>query len=471
MKLSLKIKLTISYIFLALFLVSALLVVSNYFLQQKFQKYIIDIQEKENLSIVELVENEFENSEEQTLVKNLENIGNTALSQGIILMVSDMAGNELFCMSTLDSQMCDNMIESMRAHMASIYPNFKGEYMQKEYEVLNNSQLVGSVTLGYYGPFYYNDEDIQFLKVLNQVLLITAFVFLIFAALLGFYMAGRITEPIKKVIDKTKQIEMGNFENRMDFHTNTQEINQLVHSVNGLAATLEKQQQSKKRMARDYAHELRTPLATLQSSLEAMIDGIWEPTPERLNSCREEILRLTRMLTDLDKLVKIENENIVLMKSEFDLSKVVEQVALMSQPELLNKNIHLNLELFPFKLFADKDKIAQVIINLLSNAIKYTDDNGEILLNVHYDKEEAVFIIKDSGIGIAKEEQDEIFSHLYRTDKSRARNTGGSGIGLAVTKAIVEAHKGKITVNSQPKNGSQFTVILPLHNINEKNEF
>ena len=459
--LSLRLKLTISYIFLALILVSALFVVSNYFLQQQFQNYIISTQEKENLSVVTLVKQEFKETGEMPTLEKLENIGNTALTQGIVLMVSDNAGRELFCMSNIERQMCDNMIESMSAHMASIYPGFDGEYMQKDYDLVIDGQKTGVVTLGYYGPFYYNDEDVQFLKVLNQVLLLTAVVFFLFAVLLGFYMAGRITKPIKKVIDKTKQIEMGNYEDRMDFTSNTQELNQLIESVNGLAATLQKQQQSKKRMAGDYAHELRTPLATLQSSLEAMIDGIWEPTTERLNSCREEILRLTRMLTDLDKLVKIEDENIVLNKSVFDLSEVVKQVVVVSQSKLHAKRIYLKEELTSCMLLADRDKIAQVIMNLLSNAIKYTDEEGEILLRVYSKEKQVVFSIQDTGIGIEREEYDEIFSHLYRTDKSRARKTGGSGIGLAVTKAIVEAHKGKITVNSQPMQGSLFTVILP----------
>lgn len=462
MNLSLKVKLAISYVLLSLFLVSSLLFVSNYFLEKKFQNYIISTQDKKNHDIVHSVTNQFGDKGEFPSMDTLENIGNAALSEGLILMVTDLNNNQLFCMSTLDSQMCVNMLDSMRSNMAKIYPNFNGRYIEQDYDVIKKGTKVATVTLGYYGPYFYNDEDLHFIEVLNKVFFSMGVLFLIVATILGFYMANRISMPIKKVIDKTMQIEAGNFSERLTLVSKTNEINQLIHSVNILADTLEKQQLSKKRMARDYAHEFRTPLAALQSNLEAMIDGILEPDPERLESCREEILRLTRMISDIDKIVQIENDNLKLEKTKFDLVSVINQIVLNFQPELANQNIQIETSTNPCEIYADKDKITQVIINLLSNAVKYTDKGGKIQIRVNKSAHKAEFIISDTGVGMDEKDLPNIFDHLYRTDKSRDRNTGGSGIGLSVVKAIVEAHGGHIEVTSQLSKGSQFIFTLPM---------
>ena len=460
MKISLKVKLTLSYILLSLFLVSALLVVSNRLLNQKFQSYIMETQENKNQNIVDLVTETFNKNSQKPSIEALESIGNTALSQGMVLMVTDLKKNEIFCMSTVDSRMCDNMIESMRAKMATIYPNFKGAYTQKKYDIIVEDTKIGIVTLGYYGPFYYEDADVQFLKVLNGVFLGISIVFLIIATLLGVFMAGRISKPIKKVIDQTKEIETGNYTNRLTNISKTKEINQLIHSINTLADTLESQQRSKRRMAQDYAHEFCTPLATLQSNLEAMIDGIWEPTNERLESCREEILRLTRMISEIDKIVKIENDRLVLQKTTFDLADVVKQAVVNMQLDVATKHLHLENTTSSCEIYADKDKIMQVILNLLTNAIKYTDSEGSIKIELENYNTKVELKISDTGIGIGKEDLPNVFEYLYRADKSRNRDTGGSGIGLSVVKAIVEAHGGTIRAKSELGKGSEFTVTL-----------
>jgi len=461
MKISLKMKLTLSYVLLSLFLVSSLFFVSNYLLQKKFQSYIINTQEKKNDNIVSLVTNEFDENGKIPDGDVFQNIGDTALSEGLVLMVNDLKDVQLFCMSDVYSETCANMIESMSTHMATIYPNFNGKYEQKSYDILKNNIKVGTVTLGYYGPFFYNDQDIQFLDVLNKIFLGVAILFLIIAGVLGYVMANRISKPIKKVIDKTRQIETGDYSDRLAFTSRTKEINQLINSVNTLAETLEKQQISKKRMASDYAHEFRTPLATLQLNLEAMIDGIWEPNVQRLDSCREEILRLTRMISDIDKIVKTENNSISLEKTKFDLAKVVDQIILTFQPSIVAKNINIETQTTKCEIYADKDKIIQVIVNLLSNAIKYTDIGESIKITVNKYTNKAELIVSDSGIGIAAKDLPNIFEHMYRADRSRDRSTGGSGIGLSVVKAIVDAHGGSISTKSELSKGSEFTVSLP----------
>jgi signal transduction histidine kinase len=293
----------------------------------------------------------------------------------------------------------------------------------------------------------------------NDIFLFGAILALIAAIVLGIFMASKIGGPIKKVIEQTEKIEGGDYNSLIEFKTNTKEVDKLIHSVNSLAATLERQHTIRKRLAQNYAHELRTPLASLQSNLEAMIDGIWEPTNERLESCNEEILRLTRMLSGIDKIAEIEDNNMSLNKSSFDLLEFTNKIMLNFESLIEDKNITLSIEGTPCNLNADKDKTGQVLINLVSNAIKYTQQNGKIIISIIDQGNFIELSVKDNGIGIDKEDIPNIFEHLYRTDKSRASTTGGSGMGLAVVKAIVDAHQGKITVESEK--GSKFTVTLP----------
>ncbi len=458
---SLKIKLALSYIFLSLFLVSALLITSNYYLEEQFRSYIMESQEKKNLAIVEQVSGILDQNGNILNDEILLSIGNAALNEGMVLMVSDLSGLELFCMSTIDSMMCDNMLESMQNHMESIYPGFAGEYEQKNYDVIKNNDRVAIVTLGYYGPYYYNDADIHFLEVLNRVFITVAAIFLLLAVVFGYVMAEKISWPIRRVIDKTKEIEDGNYQDRLDGKTNTKEIDQLLHSVNSLADTLQKQQMMKKRLAADYAHELRTPLTTIQSNLEAMIDGIWEPTSDRLESCREEVQRLTRMIANIENIDRMESDNLRLTKEKFDLSETTSQIIMNFHADFESKDIRIKFEKDEKLVHADKDKIKQVIVNLISNAIKYTHSGGEILIQISEDGSGTRFMIRDNGIGIEAEDIPNIFEHLYRADRSRTRSTGGSGIGLSVVKAIIEAHNGEVSVESRPGAGSTFEFYIP----------
>ncbi len=460
MKISLRTRLIISYTVLSLFLVLSLLILSNIFLEKQFNQYIEGKQDEKNLSIVKSVLAEFEAGKEPSS-EYLLSIGQSALNDGIILMVNDNLGNELFCMSCYDNMRCENMLDSMESTMRKRYPNFEGKYTEKVYLLDKNDVSFGTVTLGYYGPFYYNEADFKFIEVLNNLLAGAALIFLVIAVFVGFFMANRISEPIKVVTGKTQKIEKGNYADRIEFTSKTMEIDSLIDSVNALAASLEEQQELKKRMAMDYAHEFRTPLAAIQSNLEGIIDGIFEPTNDRIESIRQEILRLSRMVSDIDKITDLQKNNLILHREKFDFFLLLKQNLITFEAKLSEKQIKLKVKGEPCCIYGDKDKISSVIINLISNAVKYTDTLGEIDASIKDEGERIVFTVSDTGVGIDEVDLPYIFEHLYRVDPSRARDTGGFGIGLSVTKAIVEAHGGQITVQSEPKKGSVFTIILP----------
>lgn len=213
------------------------------------------------------------------------------------------------------------------------------------------------------------------------------------------------------------------------------------------------------------AHELRTPLTAISAHLEAMISGLWEPTPKRLSACYEEVGRLSHLINDLQRLSQIEGENLKLHRTPEDLLKIAALATETMEGEALKKKLTLTVKGEPSLIEVDRERILQVVINLLSNAIKYTGEGGHITLEILDTPEESILQVTDDGIGIPQEEIPLIFERFYRTDKSRSRKTGGAGIGLTIVKSIVSAHGGTITAESEVDKGSTFTVILPKNNL------
>jgi two-component system sensor histidine kinase BaeS len=191
-----------------------------------------------------------------------------------------------------------------------------------------------------------------------------------------------------------------------------------------------------------------------------MIDGTWKADAKRLGSCHEEIVRLSSLVGDIEKLTRYEGENLVLNIKRFDIYTLLQRVVSNYRIEYRKKNVSLDLDGSEEFIEADEDKISQVVINLLSNALKYTPEGGSVGITMKSSEHFTEIIIADNGIGIASEDLPNIFERFYRTDKSRTRLTGGTGIGLAIAKTIMDAHHGDITVLSEPGKGSVFTIIL-----------
>lgn len=460
MKYKLRTKLSLSYVFITLLIVVLISLLVNFLLEKQFNNYIIKEQESKNQQIVQMLSQQYKNQHWD--LNAVENIGTNALEQGLIIKLTDKSGKTIWDATIHNQGLCMQMIDHMSKNMLSHYPNFKGGYTKKIYPVQQSSAHIGVVEIGYYGPFYFSDNDLAFINTLNKLLFGVALLAIMIAFGLGAIMSERISKPILQTISAAQRIAWGNFKDRIDEKSATLEINQLIEAINSLADNLDKQEVLRKRMSADVAHELRTPLATLQSHLEAMLDGIWEADQARLNSCHEEVLRINKLVGDLEKLAKYESENLVLEKSEFDLTALAESILLNFEMEALKKNISIDLSSKPQKIWADKDKISQLIVNLVANALKFTPEGGLIRVHIEADAKDLKLLVKDNGQGIPVVDLPYVFDRFYRADKSRNRITGGSGIGLAISKAIVDAHKGSISVDSQVGIGTTFTVIFPL---------
>jgi signal transduction histidine kinase len=277
---------------------------------------------------VNLVEKQYDVSSGDWNRYAIENIGMNALEQGIILKVKDTGGQTVWDATVHNNGLCVRMLEQMAQNMKRQNPNFKGGYEETTFLAVSNQKNIGEADIGYYGPYYYTNNDIEFLNRINTVLVVIGFASLFFAFILGSFMSRRISRPISKAIRAAAEISKGNFKERIKETSDTREISQLTDSVNNMAESLEKQQTLRKTMAADVSHELRTPLATLQSSLEAMIDGIWEPDNKNLVRCHSETIRLGKLIKDLEELAKFEGEIINLTMDNYDISNQVESVLL-----------------------------------------------------------------------------------------------------------------------------------------------
>ena len=459
---TLRFKLTAAFLLITLIAFAVIGVFANVILENQFEKYIMDNLDKKNGEIVAVLGNRYVAWGGKWDGSGIENIGMSALADGLIVRVSDSDGTDVWDAMTHNSGLCAELLQSMAENMKRHSPGFDGGYTEKSYPITVNGAAVGNVTIGYYGPYFYTDNDINFLNTLNELLALAAVIAAILSFMLGSYMAKRLSGPIARVVKTAEQICEGNYKARVSEATNTSEIVELTDTVNALADTLGRQETLRKRLTADVAHELRTPIANLQSHLEAMIDGIWKPDTDRLKSCHDETVRLSKIVGDLETLARYDGENVVLNIERVGLSELIKNIVSSFENEFRSKKISLSVDLPELYMKADRDKIAQVFVNILSNALKYTPEGGEITITATQGALEAQIRVTDTGIGISKEDLPYIFDRFYRADRSRSRITGGSGIGLAIAKSLIEAHGGKISVNSEPGEGSEFTVALPL---------
>ncbi len=460
MKFSLKSKLSLTIAIVVLLTVALISMLSNYFIQDQFKGYIASQQQKATEQIVKNIGAQYDEKNHSWDVDFVHAIGMSALNEGYIIKVYNDSGSVVWDAETCDMILCTNVMDEI-SHRMMEYPGFEGEYTTEKFPVIQGTKEVGIVSIGFYGPFCLSEDDFRFLDALNRIFLGVGILSLLVSVAAGVFLARNLSNPILKTVEVTKNIADGKYGTRISEKTGTKEVDQLIESINHLAQALEKQEALRRRLTADVAHELRTPLTTVQTHIEAILEGVWEPTKERLESCYAEMNRLSILVSDLESLAKVESENLKLNKTELNLADLIEKTLSSHEMEFQDKNLKVVVSGSCPAIMADRDRISQVLINLISNAVKYTEEGGEIRITLSDQGDTVNIQVEDNGIGISQEELPHIFERFYRTDKSRNRTTGGAGIGLAIVKSIVMAHDGKIEVESKENEGSCFTVMLP----------
>jgi two-component system sensor histidine kinase BaeS len=305
--------------------------------------------------------------------------------------------------------------------------------------------------------------DAIFLAAVNRSVLVGALIAGLAAVAVTLALSTRILRPIEHLTKAAQRMEKGDLTVRVPV-TFEDEIGQLAQAFNSLAGSLTQQEQLRRNMVTDVAHELRTPLTNLRGYLEAARDGLVPPDGALVDNLYEETMLLSRLVADLQELAQAEAGQLTLVRQPASLSGIVEQAVAILRPQANAKGLALTTEL-PGDLppvYVDSERIGQVVRNLLNNAVAHTAEGGEIAVTARAANAEVAVAVRDSGTGIAPEHLPYVFDRFYRADKSRARQTGGAGLGLAIAKQLVIAHGGSIKVESAPGQGTTFTFTLPV---------
>ncbi len=314
-----------------------------------------------------------------------------------------------------------------------------------------------------------------FLAGINRTLLLAAGVAGVAAVLLTLGLSRRILKPVETLTAAARQMEKGDLSQRVEVQSDD-ELGELARAFNAMADGLNRLEELRRNMVSDVAHELRTPLSNIQGYLEALQDGVVEPKREVIDSLHEEAMLLNRLVDDLQELALAEAGQLRLERQPVAPADLVNKATDAARAQAAAKGIALQADLpedLPL-VNVDPQRIGQVLGNLLSNALIHTPSGGQVVISARRCPEAASLTVEgaresevglsisDTGEGIPSEHLPYIFERFYRADKSRSRATGGTGLGLAIARQLVEAHGGRIEVESEVGQGTVFTFTLPV---------
>ncbi len=329
------------------------------------------------------------------------------------------------------------------------------------YGIYTRGKRIGSLYLDpVAGP---SEADAAFLSTVNRSVLVGALIAGLAAVVITLALSGRILRPVKRLTVAAQRMEKGDLSARVPVDS-TDEIGKLGHAFNAMAGSLAQQEELRKNLVNDVAHELRTPLTNLRGYLEAARDGLVAPDAALVDNLYEETMLLNRLVADLQELAQAEAGQLALERQPAALAGIVEQAVAMLRPQAEARGLALEVDLpadLPL-LDVDSERVGQVLRNLLNNAAAHTPPGGRIAVAARMEDRQVAVSVRDTGAGISPEHVPHVFDRFYRADQSRARQTGGAGLGLAIARQLVVAHGGSIRVESQVGQGSVFTFTLPV---------
>lgn len=469
MKVTLKSKLSLG--FLAAVLGSLIIAgfISNIMINKIFNTYLKEENNSKINKTVNMV-NELYDENNKLSDSARQQLQRYSQMENMYIEIMDSNGNQIYTSGMPNFNGMKNMGAMMGSRMHNLMTGDNGDYTEEKHDLIKGSKKTGTVICGYFSSSLMTSGAVTFIMTLNRSFVISAIIALIFGLLLSIMISNQLSKPLVKITHTANEIRNGNLQLRSDVNSSTKEIQDLSLSINYLAETLNHQEIYRKRMTADMAHEIRTPLTTLKTHIEALIDGIWEPTTERFESFYEEIERLNKLVDNLRDLSKLEESKLNLIKSKFNLSEEISKIILNFKPLFVKSNFNLIWEIDSnINVIMDKDKLKQIMHNVIFNAYKYLNTNGTVLVSLQSKHENAIIKVSDTGAGISEEDLPHIFERFYRSDFSRDSHTGGSGLGLTITKTLIEAHAGSISVNSKLGHGSEFTIVMPVVILNKNN--
>ncbi|MBT2691314.1 two-component sensor histidine kinase [Bacillus sp. ISL-47] len=421
--------------------------------QDHFYNYLQEGREKNINLIKEEILKEFKQTGSLQSDQVLSMLHDQAMTENLYYEIYNSDGKMLIETITM-KKMMENMGEGARQ-------NSEGDYNTDTYRLSIDNGNIGSIRV------YYQDEllneDFSFFQTVKRYIYAAAFFTLILSACFSILFSKRLSTGFNKLSVAVQDLQKHKWNTRLNVEELTEEMQPLGFSFNNLASSLSKEENLRKQFTADLAHELRTPLATLRSQMEAFQDGIWEPTPERLQQSHNELMRLVRLVNELEKLLAAENPQIKLNKIDLEANKIVNILEELFAPSFHEKVVKLQILNAEEELWfhADPDRVIQILTNIIHNALQHTSPNKRVIISVLQRNGHIGFSVADEGVGIKKEDLPYLFERFYRGDKSRNRKTGGIGIGLSIVNALVNAHGGEINVESEINAGTTVTVLFP----------
>lgn len=321
------------------------------------------------------------------------------------------------------------------------------------------------------GPMMTTTPEQNFLTGINNSLIIVGLIAAAVALLLGLVLTRQILKPVRALTDGARRIASGDLKYRAAVESKD-EIGTLAQSFNSMASSLERGEEARRQLNADIAHELRTPLTIIEGTVDGILDGVFQPDKERLGAIKEQTALLTRVIADLRDLSLVDSGQLKLELKPVNLADLVRRKLSQIEVTAREKGIRLGFSApdgLP-EVLVDPARMEQVISNLLTNAVRHTPVGGSITATIAMKDGEAehhvagrhlIVSVTDTGEGIPPENLPHIFERFYRVDSSRSRSEGGTGLGLAIVKQMVEAHGGRVWVNSELGKGSTFYVAMP----------
>ena len=330
--------------------------------------------------------------------------------------------------------------------------------------IVIDGQVIGSVRIWVLGSdTLMRQPDQEFRDNSYQAMIFATVVAIVLASCIGFLFARNLVSPINRMTKTARAIKEGNLSARTGL-SGEDEIARLGETFDEMAESVEKDRELERRLTTDVAHELRTPLMAIQSTVEAMVDGVFAADEERLETVNSEVQRLSRLVDALLKLSRLENRANPTKEEKIDVGNLISGI--ITTHEAFVADSGLSLEYIAEKgvyVLGDADMIRQATANLISNAVRYTPEGGRITVCVSSDDATARISVQDTGIGLSPEEAKMVFSRFWRADAGRNRESGGLGVGLSVVKEIVDRHEGWVDVEGEKGKGSCFTIHIPLY--------
>ena len=323
-------------------------------------------------------------------------------------------------------------------------------------DVVVDGQSVGAVMLRF--PTQEMEAERHVRDALARTALLGVLLAGAVALFVAVYVSVRVTRPVTALTTAARDLAAGRRDARVDTD-GPGELRTLAEAFNAMADHLDREDRIRRNLVADVAHELRTPLAILQGSTEALIDGVDQPTPEVLGSLNDEVNRLRRLVGDLETLAAAEAASLRQRTDPVDLADVASSAADLLRPLADERATTLTINADPAAVVGDADRLHQIAVNLIANAVKFTPAGGAITISTGSNGACACLEVVDNGPGIPAQELHHVFDRFWRG--ANGDKASGSGIGLAVVAELVAAHHGTVTAGNVPGGGARFTVTLP----------